>query len=38
MSIEENKTLVRKFIKAYNDRNLDVFDELIAEDYFDQTH
>lgn len=38
MSIEENKAIVRKFIKAYNERNFDVFDEIVAEDYFDQTH
>jgi predicted ester cyclase len=34
-SPEENKAIIRKFIKAYNDRNLDVFDELVADDYFD---
>ena len=32
---EENKEIIRRFIKAYNDRNLDVFDELVADDYFD---
>lgn len=32
---EENKAIIRRFIKAYNDRNLDAFDELVAEDYFD---
>ena len=37
MSLEENKAIVRRFIKAYNERNLDVFDELVAPDYFDQT-
>ena len=37
MSLEENKTIVRRFIEAYNKRNLDVFDELLAPDYFDHT-
>ncbi|TFG31267.1 ester cyclase [Candidatus Thorarchaeota archaeon] len=32
---EANKAVIREFIQAYNDRNLDVFDELVAEDYFD---
>ena len=34
-SAEENKAIIRRFIKAYNDRNLDVFEELVAPDYFD---
>jgi len=38
MSSEENKTLVRRFIDAYNTRNLDLFDELVAPDYIDHTH
>jgi C-1 hydroxylase len=38
MSLEENKALVRGFIDAYNARNLDVFDELVAPDYIDHTH
>lgn len=38
MSAEENKAIVRRFIKAYNNRNLDVFEELVAEDYVDHTH
>lgn len=41
MSAEANKALVRRFIQAYNDRELDIFEELVAEDYvdhiFDQT-
>ena len=37
MSLEANKAIVRRFIKAYNARDLDVFDELVATDYFDQT-
>jgi steroid delta-isomerase-like uncharacterized protein len=35
MSIEENKTIVRRFMDAYNERNLDIFDELVAQDYYD---
>ncbi|KQC04009.1 MAG: hypothetical protein APR53_04165 [Methanoculleus sp. SDB] len=38
MSSEENKALVRRFIDAYNTRNLDIFDELVAPDYIDHTH
>ncbi|MHA2002783.1 MAG: ester cyclase [Candidatus Thorarchaeota archaeon] len=34
-SHEENKAIIRKFIDAYNNRNLDVFDELVAPDYYD---
>jgi steroid delta-isomerase-like uncharacterized protein len=37
MSLEENKTLVRRFVHAYNQRNLEVFDELLAPDYFDHS-
>ena len=37
MSFEENKAIVRRFIEAYNKRNLDVFDDLLAPDYFDHT-
>lgn len=37
MSLKENKALVRKFVDAYNNRNLDVFDELLAPNYFDHT-
>jgi steroid delta-isomerase-like uncharacterized protein len=32
---EMNKAIIRKFIDAYNSRNLDVFEELVAPDYFD---
>lgn len=35
MSAKENKAIVRRFMDAYNDRQLDIFDELVAEDYFD---
>lgn len=38
MSLEGNKALVRKFIDAYNARELGRFDELVAPDYIDQTH
>ena len=37
MSLEENKAIVRRFVEAYNKRNLDVFDDLLAPDYFDHT-
>ena len=37
MSLEENKAIVRRFVDAYNKRNLDVFDDLLAPDYFDHT-
>ena len=35
MSSEENKAIVRRFMEAYNKRNLDIFEELVAPDYFD---
>jgi Predicted ester cyclase len=38
MSAEENKAVVRRFIEAYNDRNLELFDDLVAPDYVDGTH
>ncbi len=38
MSLEENKAIVRRFIEAYNNRNLDLFDDLVAPDYVDHTH
>ena len=38
MSLEENKAIVRRFIEAYNKRNLDSLDEFIAPDYVDHTH
>ena len=41
MSTEGNKALVRQFMQAYNDRRMEVFEELVAADYidhvFDQT-
>jgi predicted ester cyclase len=33
MSIEENKAIVRRFIEAYNEQNLDAFDDLVSPDY-----
>ncbi|MHA2078930.1 MAG: ester cyclase [Candidatus Kariarchaeaceae archaeon] len=38
MSLDENKAVVRSFIEAYNKRNLDLLDDIIAPDYFDHTH
>ncbi|MCW4023615.1 MAG: ester cyclase [Candidatus Bathyarchaeota archaeon] len=38
MSAQENKRIIRRFIEAYNARQLDVFDELVAPDYVDHTH
>ena len=38
MSLEENKTIVRRMIDAYNQHNLDWFDEFIAPDYFDHSN
>ncbi|MDK2889464.1 MAG: hypothetical protein PWR21_95 [Methanoculleus sp.] len=38
MLVEENKAIVRRFIEAYNSRNLDLFDELVAPDYVGHIH
>jgi steroid delta-isomerase-like uncharacterized protein len=38
MSIEQNKVIVRRFIDGYNNRQLEVFDELVADDYLDHAH
>ncbi|HPH34832.1 MAG TPA: ester cyclase [Methanoregulaceae archaeon] len=38
MTGEENKAIVRRFIEAYNTRNLDAFGVLVAPDYVDHTH
>jgi steroid delta-isomerase-like uncharacterized protein len=38
MSLEDNKAIVRRFMDAYNDRRLEIFDELVAEDYIDHAH
>jgi predicted ester cyclase len=37
MSIEENKELVRRFYREIDAGNLDVLDELVAEDYIDHS-
>ena len=34
MSVEENKAIARRFIEeVWNQRNIDVFDELLAADF-----
>ena len=38
MSLEENKAIVRRFVEAYNERNFDAFDDLLAPNYFDHTN
>jgi C-1 hydroxylase len=38
MSVEENKAILRRFIEAYNNRNLQIFEELVAPDFIDHTH
>jgi C-1 hydroxylase len=38
LSVEENKTILRRFIEAYNSRNLKIFEELVAPDFVDRTH
>lgn len=38
MTLEENKTLIRKMYDALNTRNLDITDEFIAPDYLDYTN
>ncbi len=37
MTLEENKAIVRRFVEAYNNRNLEAFDNLLAPDYFDHS-
>ena len=37
MSLEQNKTIVRRWYKALNMKDLDLLDELAAQDYFDRT-
>jgi predicted ester cyclase len=37
MSIEENKSLVRRFYHEIDAGNLDAMDELVAEDYVDHS-
>ncbi|MBN1235075.1 MAG: ester cyclase [Methanotrichaceae archaeon] len=38
MSLEENKAIVHGFVEAYNNRSLDLFDDLVASDYIDHAH
>ena len=38
MSLEENKAVVRRFIEAYNNRNLGLIDDFVAPDYVDHTN
>jgi C-1 hydroxylase len=38
MSLEDNKAIVRRFIEAYNKRNLDLIDHFVAADYIDHTN
>ncbi len=33
MSLEENRSLVARFIRAVNDRDFDVFDQLLADHF-----
>ena len=37
MSLEENKTIIRRFFEAVNKRNQAVIDDLVAPDYIDHT-
>jgi len=37
-STEMNKAIIRKFIDAYNNRDLEIFEELVVSDYIDHTH
>ncbi|TFF94507.1 ester cyclase [Candidatus Thorarchaeota archaeon] len=32
---EQNKKVIRRFIDGYNSRNMDVFEELVAPNYYD---
>ncbi len=38
VSQEENKAVIRKFIDAYNKRDLNLFDILVDTNYVDHTH
>lgn len=35
MFLEKNKTIVRGFIEAYNERKLDLIDDFVSPDYID---
>ena len=37
-SPDENRTVIRRFINAYNKREFGIFEELVAPDYVDHTH
>ena len=37
MSVEENKALVRRFYEQIDKGNIDILDELVAEDYIDHS-
>ena len=36
--MEKTKAIVRRFIEAYNKRNLDLIDDFVAPDYVDHTN
>jgi steroid delta-isomerase-like uncharacterized protein len=38
MSLEKNKDIVRRFVEAYNNKNFDLLNDLLAPDYFDHTN
>ena len=38
MSLEKNKTIVRGFIEAYNERKLDLVDDFVSPDYIDHSN
>jgi C-1 hydroxylase len=38
MSLEKNKTIVRGFIEAYNERKLDLIDDFVSPDYIDHSN
>ncbi len=38
MSLEKNKTIVRGFIEAYNERKLDLIDDFVSPDYVDHSN
>ena len=38
LSLEANKAIVRNFIEAYNDRNLDSVDDFVSPNYVDHSN
>ena len=38
MSLEKNKTIVRGFIEAYNERKLNLIDDFVSPDYIDHSN